>query len=94
MLFFINYEKLNSKIMWKDIFKKLDLRYYYKKNFFKISNTTNIPHFDKDLYKKSRKIYEKLLTLVEVLITSPTRTDMKQSSTDFVSVAFDCKYLI
>ena len=60
---FINYEKLNSKIMWKDIFKKLDLRYYYKKNFFKISNTTNIPHFDKDLYKKSRKIYEKLLTL-------------------------------
>ena len=49
--------------MCKIIFKKLDLRYYYKNDFFKISHTSNISHFDKELYKRSRKIYEKLLTL-------------------------------
>ncbi len=60
---FMNYEKLNSRTKWKKIFEQLDLKYYYKKDFFKISHTKNIPQYDRELYKRSKRTYEKLLNL-------------------------------
>ncbi len=60
---FVNYENLNSTIIWKRIFKQLNLQYHNKKGFFKIADKVDINKYDRQLFKESKDIYHKLLNL-------------------------------